>query len=100
MKKKYAVLLLSALLTAAVAAEDITTTDGTVYKNIKISETTPLGINFVSDDKVCWVDFRDLSADTAKKYGYTDSQSESKQRTRFCIRPNRIITILVKAKQY
>ena len=31
---------------------------------------------------------------------YTDSQSESKQRTRFCIRPNRIITILVKAKQY
>lgn len=70
MKKRYAVLLLSALLTAAVSAEDITTTDGTVYKNIKISETTPIGLNFVSDDKACWVDFRDLPPDTAKKYGY------------------------------
>ncbi|MFA6103936.1 MAG: hypothetical protein WCV67_12790 [Victivallaceae bacterium] len=70
MKRGYAVILLSALLTAAVSAEDVTTADGTVYKDIKISETTPIGINFVSGDKACWVDFRDLPPDTAKKYGY------------------------------
>ena len=75
MKKGYAVLLLSALLTAAVSAEDITTTDGTVYKDIKISETTPIGINFVSGDKASWVDFRDLPPEVAQKYGYDPAKA-------------------------
>jgi len=75
MKKRYAFILLFALSAAVVSAEDITTTDGTVYKNIKISETTPIGINFVSDDKACWVDFRDLPPDTAKKYGYDPAKA-------------------------
>ncbi len=75
MRKGYAVILLSALLTAAVSAEDVTTTDGTVYKDIKISETTPIGINFVSGDKACWVDFRDLPPDTAKRYGYDPAKA-------------------------
>ena len=75
MKRGYAVILLSALLTAAVSAEDVTTTDGTVYKDIKISETTPIGINFVSSEKACWVDFRDLPPDTAKKYGYDPAKA-------------------------
>lgn len=70
MKKGYAVLLLSALFAATVLGEDITTIDGTTYKEIRITETTPLGINFVSDDRACWVDFRDLPPDVAAKYGY------------------------------
>jgi len=81
MKKRYSVLLLFALLTAAVSAEDITTTDGTVYKDIKISETTPIGINFVSGDKASWVDFRDLPPDTAKKYGYDPVKAAQFEKT-------------------
>jgi len=73
--------LLFALLTAAVSAEDITTTDGTVYKDIKISETTPIGINFVSGDKACWVDFRDLPTDAAKKYGYDPAKAAQFEKT-------------------
>jgi hypothetical protein len=81
MKKGYAVILLSALLTATVSAEDVTTTDGTVYKDIKISETTPIGINFVSGDKACWIDFRDLPPDDAKKYGYDPAKAAEFEKT-------------------
>ena len=67
--KRYAVLLLFALFAATVMGEDITTIDGTVYKDIRITETTPIGLNFVSNDKACWVDFRDLPPSVAQKYG-------------------------------
>jgi len=69
--KGYTVLILSALLTAGmVYGEDLVTNDGTVYKDIKITEVTPIGINFISNEKACWVDFRDLPAATATQYGY------------------------------
>ncbi len=70
MKKRYAVLLLFALFAVAVLGDDITTIDGTVYKDIRVTEITPLGINFDSNAQACWIDFRDLPADVAKKYGY------------------------------
>ena len=75
MKKGYAVLLLFALFAATVLSEDITTIDGTVYKDIKVTEITPIGINFVSNDKACWADFRDLSPDVAAKYGYDPAKA-------------------------
>ena len=70
MKKIFALLLLSVLFAVTVMAEDITAIDGTVYKNIKITEITPIGINFVCEEKACWVDFRDIPPDVANKYGY------------------------------
>lgn len=70
MKKIFAPLLLSVLFAVTVMAEDITAIDGTVYKNIKVTEITPIGINFVCEEKACWVDFRDLPPDIANKYGY------------------------------
>ncbi|MHB9138325.1 MAG: hypothetical protein ACYC4Q_02860 [Victivallaceae bacterium] len=70
MKKIFALLLLSVLFAVTVIAEDITTIDGTVYKNIKITEITPIGVNFVCEERACWVDFRDLPPDVANKYGY------------------------------
>ncbi len=73
--KRYAVLLLFALFAATVMGEDITTIDGTVYKDIRITETTPIGLNFVSNDKACWVDFRDLPPDVAQKYGYDPAKA-------------------------
>jgi hypothetical protein len=77
MKNRYAVLMLSAWLSGTIAAEDLTTADGTVYTDIKISEITPIGINFVSADKASWVDFRDLTPETAKKYGYNQEKAEA-----------------------
>ncbi|MEI8246594.1 MAG: hypothetical protein WCI51_12240, partial [Lentisphaerota bacterium] len=73
--KRYAVLLLFALFAATVMGEDITTIDGTVYKDIRITETTPIGLNFVSNDKACWVDFRDLPPAVAQKYGYDPAKA-------------------------
>ena len=73
--KRYAVLLLFALFAATVMGEDITTIDGTVYKDIRITETTPIGLNFVCNDKACWVDFRDLPPDVAQKYGYDPAKA-------------------------
>ncbi len=75
MKKRYAVLLLFALFAATVQCEDITTIDGTVYKDIRVTERTPIGINFVSNDKACWADFRDLPPDVAQKYGYDPAKA-------------------------
>ncbi len=75
MKKIFALLLLSVLFAAAVIAEDIITIDGTAYKDIKVTEITPLGINFISEERACWVDFRDLTPDLAKKYGYDPAKA-------------------------
>ena len=62
-------------LCATVLGEDITTTDGTVYKDIRVTEITPIGINFVSNEKACWTDFRDLPPDVAQKYGYDPAKA-------------------------
>jgi hypothetical protein len=61
------VLLLQAAL---IQAMDLVTRDGTTYKDVTISETTPIGLSFLSEGKAGWVDFRDLPDAVAKKYGY------------------------------
>lgn len=51
-------------------AEDITTNDGATYTDIRVVTKTPVGIELLSGEKACWVDYRDLPNDVAVKYGY------------------------------
>ncbi|MFA7231659.1 MAG: hypothetical protein WC071_10350 [Victivallaceae bacterium] len=75
MSGKWKLLLLSSMVALAATAEDITTADGTVYKDVKISETTPLGINAVCGEQAVWIDYRDLAPEVAARYGYDPAKS-------------------------
>ena len=83
MKKGYAAILIIALLTASVLAEDILNTkyiavlcsafagaDGSGSGCIKMCKTTPVGINFVNGNQRCRVEYRTASPEIAERYGY------------------------------
>ena len=75
MKTGLGLLLMSSLCAGMVMAEDLTTTDGTVYKDFTIVEKTPIGLSIVSGGQAGWVDFRDLPPAVAQKYGYNAAQA-------------------------
>lgn len=75
MKTKILSCLLVSAMVLAVRADDIVANDGTVYKDVTIQEVTPLGINFVSSGNTCWLDYRDMPTETAKKYGYDPAKA-------------------------
>lgn len=75
MKTRLSLLLMSAIFAGAAMAEDIVTSDGTVYRDVKITEITPIGINFISDNQACWADFRDLPPAVAQKYGFNPAKA-------------------------
>jgi hypothetical protein len=83
MKKGYAAILIIALLTASVLAEDMFNpqyiavlcsafagTDGSCSGNVKICRTTPVGINFVNGNQRCRVEYRTVPPEIAERYGY------------------------------
>ncbi len=57
-------------------AKDLTLNDGTTYKDIQVTRVTPIGLEFTSDGKAGWVDFRDLPENVAKEYGYDPQKAE------------------------
>ncbi|MDD3117792.1 MAG: hypothetical protein PHQ27_01315 [Victivallales bacterium] len=75
MKAKILWLLLVSAVSCAVNADDIVANDGTVYKDVTVQEITPLGINFASGGNACWLDYRDMPVETAKKYGYDSAKA-------------------------
>ena len=67
-------LLLPPCLASAV---DLATKDGVTYADATITETLPIGLSFISHGKAGWIDFRDLSDDVAKEYGYNRKKAEA-----------------------
>lgn len=55
---------------------DITTLDGKVYKNAKISEANPAGIVVEYQDGVCQIPFTNLPDDIQKKYSYDPAKAQ------------------------
>jgi len=83
MKKGYAAILIIALLTASVLAEDIFNpqyiavlcsafagTGESCSGCTKICRTTPVGINFVNGNQRCRVEYRTVPPEIAERYGY------------------------------
>ena len=93
MKKEYAAVALGIFLIAVVMTEDVMNTnylvalwsaltgsefrtgkivaaDGNTYEGVGINKTTPVNINFVNGDKRCQAEYRILSPEIARKYGY------------------------------
>jgi hypothetical protein len=57
-------------------AKDLVAKDGVTYKDVKITETLPIGLSFISDGKAGWIDFRDLPDAVAKEYGYNPKKAD------------------------
>jgi len=78
MSTKSLILVVTMLLSASVlSAKDLVLTNGTTYKDVQITQTTPIGLQFISDGKAGWVDFRDLTAEEAQEYGYDPQKAEA-----------------------
>lgn len=64
-------LILAVILPATgVFAEDLRTTDGTVYHRLKEVKAEPDGLVFVYDKGMAKVDFESLSPETQRRFGY------------------------------
>jgi hypothetical protein len=69
--------LMSLSMISVLCARDITTLDGATYKNVTITNSSPVGIT-ISYDKadgtmvIRGLDFRDLPADIQKEFNYTE----------------------------
>src|SRR4051794_11764112 len=71
MKRALLPLLVAALfLGGSAGARDIKTIDGDVYKNIEIRSRDATGIQILHSDGVAFLDFKNLSADDQKFFGY------------------------------
>ena len=68
------------LIACASFADDIKTTDGTVYKNATMTGHDAVGINIVYDDGVARIRFSQLSDEMQKKYGYDPAKAEEQAR--------------------
>ena len=78
MKTKSLILMAAILFSAVVlSAEDLILANGTTYKDVKITQTTLIGLQFISEGKAGWVDFRDLTAEEAQEYGYDPQKAEA-----------------------
>jgi uncharacterized membrane protein YgcG len=74
---KKSIFLLTALMLCPFVsfAIDLTLNNGTVYSNITVTQTAPLGINFICNGAAGWADFRDMPSDEAKVFGYDPTKA-------------------------
>lgn len=75
--KRSVLCLVAFCVISTVAARDITTLDGAAYKNITITNTSPVGITIAYDKPdgtsvIKGLDFRDLPESVRKEFGYTE----------------------------
>lgn len=75
MKNIFYVLTALIMLPGVSFATELTLTNGATYKDIKVTQTTPLGIDFLCNDTAGWADFRDMPLDEAKSFGYDPMKS-------------------------
>jgi len=69
--------LIAFCMFSMVSARDITTLDGATYKNVTVTDSSPVGITIMYDKPngstvLRGLDFRDLPADIRKEFGYTE----------------------------
>ncbi|MHB9138554.1 MAG: hypothetical protein ACYC4Q_04035 [Victivallaceae bacterium] len=70
MRKSLFLLTALALCPFVSFAIDLTLNNGAAYSNITVTQTTPLGINFICNGAAGWADFRDMPPDEASVFGY------------------------------
>ncbi|OGV56375.1 MAG: hypothetical protein A2X49_15230 [Lentisphaerae bacterium GWF2_52_8] len=76
MKKLFLLYFCVLALGSAVSARDLTSTDGKTYKNVQITQITPLGIFFLCNGQSGWLDFKDLSPDVQHEFGYDPGKAQ------------------------
>ncbi|MFA6101772.1 MAG: hypothetical protein WCV67_01690 [Victivallaceae bacterium] len=75
--KLLACCLIAFCMISTVSARDITTLDGATYKNVIITNSSPVGITIAYEKPdgatvIKGLDFRDLPEDIRKEFGYTE----------------------------
>jgi len=75
--KPYIFCLVAFCMISTVSARDITTLDGATYKNVIITNSSPVGITIAYEKPdgatvIKGLDFRDLTEDIRKEFGYTE----------------------------
>ncbi len=73
--------LMAFYMISMVSARDITTLDGAAYKNVTITDSSPVGITIMYDKPngatvIRGLDFRDLPEDVRKEFGYTEVKAK------------------------
>lgn len=68
--KKAFVLLTALMLCSFAYSTDLVLNNGATFKDIEITQTTPIGINFVCNGSAGWADFRDMPMNEAAAFGY------------------------------
>ncbi len=84
-------MLLTAALTFTALGLDITLVNGATFKDIVITQKTPVGVNFLCNGAAGWVNYIDMPLEDAKKIGYDpDTAAEfeaSLQANKGCMMP-------------
>lgn len=75
--KLFVFCLITLCMISMVSARDITTLDGATYKNVTITDSSPVGITIMYDKKdgttvIKGLDFRDLPDTVRKEFGFTE----------------------------
>ena len=78
--KLFVFCLIAFFMISMVSARDITTLDGTTYKNVTITDSSPVGITIVYGQSggaivIRWLDFKDLPETIRKEFGYTEARA-------------------------
>lgn len=63
-------------LSCGAVAKDLSTTTGITYKEVTITETTPIGVSFISRGQGGWLDFRDMTEQEQAEYGYDRAKAD------------------------
>ena len=75
--KLFVFCLVTLCMISMVSARDITTLDGATYKNVTITDSSPVGITIMYDKQdgttvIRGLDFRDLPEAVRKEFGFTE----------------------------
>ena len=72
--------VISALSVHLCTAEDMTTTDGTVYRNATVTKADPDALKISFEDGLARIPFEKLPEDIRQKYGYTPEAAAAFQK--------------------
>ncbi len=73
-------LLLTIASAVCASAKDLDRNDGTSYKDVEITERTPIGLSFICHGKAGWLDFRDMAPEMQREYGYDPAKADEFER--------------------
>ena len=76
MMKNIYLLSAAIFLSCSAFAKDLSTNTGVTYTDVTITEKTPIGVFFISQGKGGWLDFRDMTDQEQKEYGYDCAKAD------------------------